>query len=63
MLKNGMILGDTYQIVEKLVPEPVYTVMDYIPGIPLDKALVQYGGFSQKNVLRMLVLTNINIVH
>lgn len=110
MLKEGMILGGTYQIVEKIgsggggvvykarhlrlqadvvvkrirdevrdkvqsqheadvlkqlkhphlprvydfieTPEAVYTVMDYIPGISLDKALAQYGRFSQKNVLQ-----------
>ena len=43
-------LPRVYDFIE--TPEAVYTVMDYIPGISLDKALAQYGRFTQKQVLR-----------
>lgn len=43
-------LPRVYDFIE--TPEAVYTVMDFIPGMSLDKALVQYGKFSQKQVLQ-----------
>ena len=43
-------LPRVYDFIE--TPEAVYTVMDYIPGNPLDKALAQHGKFPQKNVLQ-----------
>lgn len=43
-------LPRVYDFIE--TPDAVYTVMDYIPGIPLDKALAQYGRFPQKQVLQ-----------
>ncbi|MBQ2886437.1 MAG: protein kinase [Alphaproteobacteria bacterium] len=43
-------LPRVYDFIE--TPEAVYTVMDFIPGISLDKALVQYGRFAPKQVLR-----------
>ena len=42
-------LPRVYDFIE--TPEAVYTVMDFIPGISLDKALAQYKRFSQKQVL------------
>ena len=43
-------LPRVYDFIE--TPDAVYTVMDYIPGMSLDKALVQYGRFSSKLVLQ-----------
>lgn len=43
-------LPRVYDFIE--TPEAVYTVMDYIPGISLEKALTQYGRFQQKQVLQ-----------
>lgn len=43
-------LPRVYDFIE--TPEAVYTVMDFIPGLSLDKALVQYGRFSPKQVLQ-----------
>ena len=43
-------LPRVYDFIE--TPDGVYTVMDYIPGISLDKALAQYGRFSSKLVLQ-----------
>lgn len=43
-------LPRVYDFIE--TPEAVYTVMDYIPGTSLENALIQYGRFSQKQVLQ-----------
>ena len=43
-------LPRVYDFIE--TPEAVYTVMDFIPGISMDKALTQYGRFAQKYVLQ-----------
>lgn len=43
-------LPRVYDFIE--TPEAVYTVMDFIPGMSLDKALAQYGRFPQKQVLQ-----------
>ncbi|MDE7030448.1 MAG: protein kinase [Lachnospiraceae bacterium] len=43
-------LPRVYDFIE--TPEAVYTVMDYIPGISLEKALQQYRSFDQKRVLQ-----------
>lgn len=43
-------LPRVYDFIE--TPEAVYTVMDFIPGISMDKALAQYGRFAQKYVLQ-----------
>lgn len=43
-------LPRVYDFIE--TSEAVYTVMDFIPGLSLDKALAQYGHFSQKQVLQ-----------
>lgn len=43
-------LPRVYDFIE--TPEAVYTVMDFIPGVSLDKALAQYGRFPQKQVLQ-----------